>query len=118
MTHTYAKLPVSYAAFDEIYNRLLDAGYHHCFLDNGAIDMHGLALINEDEEELPLCLMGTDILQSTVRLTDTNFVPLGDVVREAFNRMGVTVKQWNILPATMRDAVLIETVVIMRNRLF
>ncbi len=44
-THTYAVLPVSKAAFDEIKGKLEAAGYQHVFDNNGAIiDMHGIAL--------------------------------------------------------------------------
>ncbi len=43
VTHTFAELKVSAAAFDEIAARLRAAGYDHAFID-GAIDMHGLGL--------------------------------------------------------------------------
>lgn len=51
-THTYAKLAVSEAAFLEILAKLRDAGYSDQFHEeDGAItiDMHGLALVREDE---------------------------------------------------------------------
>lgn len=54
-THTYALLPVSRAAFDEIAGKLKDAGYDHS-LDHDRedklmlIDMHGLALVPEDSK--------------------------------------------------------------------
>lgn len=44
MTHTYATLEVSAEAYDEIKRKLEDAGYQHAFID-GAIDMHGIALV-------------------------------------------------------------------------
>lgn len=43
MTHTFAELEVSAAAYDEIAGKLREAGYGHAFVD-GAIDMHGIGL--------------------------------------------------------------------------
>lgn len=45
-THTYVELEISKAAYDEIAGKLKAAGYDHVFMEDGAIDMHGLALIN------------------------------------------------------------------------
>lgn len=51
-THTYAALDVSPAAYDEIAGKLRAAGYDHVFdNDNGAIDMHGIGLVREAEQE-------------------------------------------------------------------
>ena len=50
MTHTYAILEVSSAAYKEIKEKLEAANYHHIFHDNGdgiLIDMHGIALKDE-----------------------------------------------------------------------
>lgn len=44
MTHTYALLEVSAAAYDEIAAKLCEAGYSHAVNDDGEIDMRGLAL--------------------------------------------------------------------------
>lgn len=49
MTHTYAILEISTAAYKEIKEKLEAAGYEHAFRDykNGdgvVIDMHGIAL--------------------------------------------------------------------------
>jgi hypothetical protein len=46
-THTFATLPVSRQAYDEIAGRLRDVGYDHA-LHDGAIDMHGIGLEPED----------------------------------------------------------------------
>jgi hypothetical protein len=46
-TYTYVLLDVSPDTYYEIYDKLLEAGYDHCFhLDDGhvVIDMHGIAL--------------------------------------------------------------------------
>jgi len=43
-THTYALLELSKTAYDEIAAKLRAAGYDHAFID-GAIDMHGLAVV-------------------------------------------------------------------------
>ena len=46
MTHTYAVLHVSPAAYEEIKGKLLRAGYGHAFDDrDGTIDMHGIGLL-------------------------------------------------------------------------
>lgn len=45
MTHTYVELEVSAAVYDEVAKKLRDAKYDHCFQKDGAIDMHGLALV-------------------------------------------------------------------------
>lgn len=50
-THAFVTLGLSDAAYDEIAQKLKDAGYHHCFTDeDGAIDMHGIGVIREKEE--------------------------------------------------------------------
>ena len=46
MTHTYATLEISAKAFDEIANKLNDAGYYTAFDNKGLrIDMQGIALV-------------------------------------------------------------------------
>ena len=50
-TYTYALLDVSSETYYEIYDKLREAGYDHCFhRDDGktVIDMHGIALNKED----------------------------------------------------------------------
>jgi len=42
-THTFAELEVSEGAYDEIAQKLKDAGYEHAFI-GGTIDMHGIGL--------------------------------------------------------------------------
>lgn len=44
VTHTYVELEVSAVAYDEIAAKLREAGYHHSFDGDLAIDMHGIAL--------------------------------------------------------------------------
>jgi hypothetical protein len=48
-THTYVKLPLSPAAYDEIAQRLKDANYEPPDSD-GVIDMHGVAIVKEEEK--------------------------------------------------------------------
>ena len=48
VTHTYATLEISKAAYDEIAEKLRAAEYDHAF-DGGLIDMHGIALECADE---------------------------------------------------------------------
>lgn len=52
MSHTYAILVVSRAAFAEIAEKLRAAGYDHAFHDD-LIDMHGLAVRAEPVEPPP-----------------------------------------------------------------
>lgn len=49
MTHTYATLEVSAAAYDEVKSRLLAVDYGHTINDEGEIDMHGIALVRESD---------------------------------------------------------------------
>ena len=44
MTHTFTILKISQPAYDEIKLKLKDAGYEHTFLEDGVIDMHGIAI--------------------------------------------------------------------------
>lgn len=44
-THTYATLEVSRATYEEIQAKLIAAGYR-VQGDDGAIDMHGIALVS------------------------------------------------------------------------
>jgi hypothetical protein len=54
-THTYVILPLSAAAYREIRAKLIEAGYGHAVQDVGTpdevIDMHGIAIQREPEED-------------------------------------------------------------------
>ena len=51
MTYTYATLAVSEAVFKEIADKLKDVDYGHAILDDGkTLDMHGIALVKEDDK--------------------------------------------------------------------
>ena len=50
-TYTYVELEVSPEAYDEIAEKLRATYYDHCFGDDGAIDMHGLALMRASEKK-------------------------------------------------------------------
>lgn len=52
-THTYVVLEISQDAYDEIRAKLRAADYHHAFMDDGEIDMHGIA-INAPIAEAPI----------------------------------------------------------------
>lgn len=43
-THTYAVMGVSQSTYAEVHRKLLEAGYEHAIMDNGELDMHGIAL--------------------------------------------------------------------------
>ena len=52
-TYTYVIMALSEAAFMEIKRKLEEAGYHHAIDEDGEhtlLDMHGIALFNEDEK--------------------------------------------------------------------
>lgn len=48
-THALATLELSRAAWEEIADKLREAGYDHAFLDDDVIDMHGLGVVPEKE---------------------------------------------------------------------
>lgn len=48
MTHTYAELEVSSGTYNEVKKLLTDAGYGHAFMEDGAIDMHGIGLTKKE----------------------------------------------------------------------
>lgn len=53
-TYTYALLEVSEQTYYEIYDKLSESGYDHCFHKDGdqyVIDMHGLALTKEEKRD-------------------------------------------------------------------
>lgn len=53
MTHTFAILPISQTAYEEIKSKLIEAGYQHAILEEAGqevIDMHGIACAAIDEE--------------------------------------------------------------------
>lgn len=49
-THTVVHLPLSSLAYKEIRAALNEAGYQHCFIEDGAIDMTGIAVISKEPE--------------------------------------------------------------------
>jgi hypothetical protein len=44
-THTYVTMEISSAAWEEIAQKMREAGYDHVFMDDGEIDMHGIAVV-------------------------------------------------------------------------
>jgi len=50
-THTYAIMKVSKATYDEIERLLQEAGYDHAIMEDGALDMHGIAIAHPQEDE-------------------------------------------------------------------
>lgn len=43
-THTYVIMELSPAAYDEIAQKMREAGYDHVFGEDGEIDMYGIAV--------------------------------------------------------------------------
>ncbi len=69
-THTFAELEVSRPTFNEIYELLAIAGYHHAFLnDDSMIDMKGIAIVirEETEKEKQLSEFASDLAKTVVR---------------------------------------------------
>lgn len=54
MSHTYSILEISQAAFNEIKQKLEEAGYLHVF-HGEAIDMHGIAVAPQKEGRCETC---------------------------------------------------------------
>lgn len=51
-THTYVILEISHAAYEEIAEKLREAGYAHAFHETGGrvvIDMHGIAVAEQEK---------------------------------------------------------------------
>lgn len=48
-THTFAVLKISSVVFEEIKQKLLEANYDHCFIDD-VIDMNGIAVKEEKND--------------------------------------------------------------------
>jgi hypothetical protein len=76
MSYTYARLPLSPEAYDEIATKLKEAGYHHAFENNGDIDMHGIGVCVE-EPDRHAALLGSDWQPSMVTINETSDRPVG-----------------------------------------
>lgn len=59
-----------------------------------------------DEPEVHTSLLGSSTLPAEIELADDRFVTLGDVVRAAFERTGLTLEHWNQLTDQVRDELL------------
>lgn len=66
-THTYATLEVSGAAYDEIANKLKAADYGHAFMDDGAIDMHGIGITRGSAQASAAVTMTEDAVLELAR---------------------------------------------------
>lgn len=51
-THTYVIMELSKHAYDEIAEKMREAGYDHAFGEDGEIDMHGLAVVAVSRDEV------------------------------------------------------------------
>jgi len=49
-THTYALLDIPQEMYDYIRGRMQDAGYEHAIGEGGELDMHGIALVVQEEK--------------------------------------------------------------------
>lgn len=54
MTHAYVLLEVSRQAYEEIHAKLLEAGYDHAVNEKGEIDMHGIAIAPDGDQDAQL----------------------------------------------------------------
>jgi len=50
-TYTFALMQVSKATYDEIKQKLEEAGYGHAIQEDGALDMHGIGLTTKDPDD-------------------------------------------------------------------
>ena len=48
-TYTFVELEIPAEMYDWFRKTLAEAGYEHCFMDDGTIDMHGIGLIRAGE---------------------------------------------------------------------
>lgn len=76
-THTYAELELSKSAYDEIAKKLRSAGYDHAFMENGAIDMHGIVIIAADANIDEMALNATNEIMK--KLADCGHAPYTQV---------------------------------------
>ncbi len=53
-------------------------------------------------------LNGSNTLPALIEIADGKSVQLGDVVRQAFEKSGMSVEAWNALAETDRDGLLIR----------
>ena len=51
-THTFVEMAVSASTYLEVLKKLEDADYRHAILEDGSLDMHGIALVPELPEYL------------------------------------------------------------------
>lgn len=49
-TYTYVIMELSPAAYDEIAQKMREAGYDHVFNEDGEIDMHGIAVSSKPSD--------------------------------------------------------------------
>lgn len=65
MTYTYVLMEVSPAVYLEIREKLLKAGYDHAITSEGELDLHGIALVQEEltapQKPAPGNLPGLDL---------------------------------------------------------
>ncbi len=80
MTHTVARLEVSAAVYGEVAALLKAAGYGHCFIDDGVIDMSGIGLATRELKGRRCAYFGCKRMTAEGRaghhfLGDISFVP-------------------------------------------
>lgn len=59
-------------------------------------------------------LNGSNTLPALIEIADGKSVQLGDVVRQAFEKSGLSVEAWNALAETDRDGLLSQTIEVMK----
>lgn len=71
-------------------------------------------MTDREQDGTPKMLYGSNVLGSFI-WTQRGMIPLGDVVRKAFERSKMTVEEWNATPDLERDFTLIKTIYEMRK---
>ena len=69
---------------------------------------------NDDREDQPECLLGSDTLPATFEIAEGKTVTLADVVASAQAKSGLDVEEWNLNDAEDRDNLILAEVDAMR----
>ena len=103
MTRTYALMPVSRAAFEEIKASLVGAGYEHA-IDGDRLDMHGIAVTPEEKSMHPntaaiLKFFAFDHLPPKLREISEPFAALASAMAEKLDGPELTAGLRKVLEA-------------------
>lgn len=95
-THTFATLELSAAAYQEIAEKFRAAGYNHAFMEDGAIDMHGVAVVPAANTELSPTDRAAAGLPPGHRINDPESIRL---LNDIGGLLGAAFKEFNGQPS-------------------